>query len=109
MNETFALILGFILRIGIPVAVTFVVVFLLKRLDDRWQTEAEEGAKARVMPANPGCWEINHCPSKLRAQCKAYAHPETSCWQVFRTKQGLLQEKCLGCKVFEQAPAYSGD
>ncbi len=109
MNETLVILFGFVLRLGIPIAVTVLAVFLLKRLDIHWQIQAEEGAKARAMPVNPGCWEFNKCDPKARAQCKAYTHPETPCWQVFRSAEGLLQEKCLGCKVFEEAPAFAGD
>lgn len=101
-------ILGLLVRIGIPVAVTIFVVGWLRHLDAHWQEQADLeltalGVKYR-MPANRGCWKINACSSESTAGCKAYAHPEMPCWQVFRGQNGALQEKCIGCKVFKEAP-----
>jgi hypothetical protein len=27
------------------------------------------------------------------------------CWQVFRGKDGQLQERCLACEIFRRSPA----
>jgi hypothetical protein len=96
--------LGLLLRIALPLAVTFLAVFALRWLDRYWQTHA--GANPRLVAARPknvGCWDIKHCSAEDRAKCNAYAHPETPCWQVKRNKQGQLNEACLGCNVFESA------
>jgi hypothetical protein len=94
---------GVLLRIGLPVALTVILVALLRRLDARWQ---QEGAVAApIKAANTRCWETHGCSPENRAACPAYAHPETPCWQLFRSKDGLLREKCLGCQVFQKAPA----
>jgi len=99
-----AMILGILLRIAIPIIVTSLIVFFLKRLDERWKMETDTGGIQLVTAGNAGCWEINNCPEDQRAGCKAYQNPDTPCWQVLRGKNGRLQEGCIGCDVFRQAP-----
>ena len=101
MDTILTFILGLLVRIGIPVAVTALVFFLLRRLDERWQKEAL--AVPVISSAQP-CWEIKGCSGEKRRDCPASAQPDTPCWQVFRTRNGLLREACLGCSVFRLAP-----
>lgn len=97
------MILGLLLRVAIPIAVTITFIKLLKWLDERWQQEAEEGATV-VKVGNAGCWDINNCPAEQRAGCQAYANADKPCWQVFREKDGRLQERCIGCDIFKHTP-----
>jgi hypothetical protein len=101
--NTFVLfLLGTLLRIGIPVAVTILVIALLRRLDRRWQNESQS---LPVVPAGgKPCWEIKNCSAEKRKSCPAATQAGTPCWQVFRSKSGMLREDCLGCDVFRQAP-----
>jgi hypothetical protein len=103
MNATLAVIFGLLLRLGIPLAITILVFTLLRRLDARWQREAAAEQHAPV-PARP-CWEVKGCSADKMKTCPAVAHPETPCWQVFRSKEGALREGCLDCDVFRLAPA----
>lgn len=101
------LVLGLLLRLAVPIGLTALLVWGLRRLDERWQAEAE-GVTAVTVAAparNPGCWKINNCPPENRARCKAYAHPESPCWQVHREKSGRLLERCLICNIFREAVA----
>lgn len=101
MDPTIVFILGVLLRIGVPVAVSAVILYLLKRLDRRWQREA------RVTPAIPRgkpCWEVKGCSKAQVKNCPAAAQPRVPCWQVFRGKDGVLKEACLDCSVFRQTP-----
>ncbi len=102
MDAVLTLVLGLLLRIGIPVAVTALIFFLLRRLDERWQKEA---LAIPVISSQRPCWEIKGCPEEKRKNCPASAQPNVPCWQVFRTKNGLLREDCLGCDVFRLAPS----
>jgi hypothetical protein len=101
---TFAMILGILLRIAVPILVTFLIFTILKRLDERWKREVDIDPGQLVYAGNPGCWDIHNCPEDKRAACKAYQNPDTPCWQVHREKNGRLQERCLGCDVFRHAP-----
>jgi hypothetical protein len=98
---TFAL--GLFLRIGIPVAVTALIFFLLRRLDERWQKEAL--AIPVISSSKQPCWEIKGCSEEKRKNCPVSSQAGIPCWQVFRTKNGLLRDECLGCDVFHLAPA----
>jgi hypothetical protein len=110
--ETFnifgALVIGVIVRVAVPVAITTMLVYMFTRLDARWKAEAEQqkapAVNSRMLAKNPGCWEINGCSDQKKKVCKAYANPDVPCWQLFRTKEGLLRERCIGCDVFKQAP-----
>jgi hypothetical protein len=102
MDTVVVFVLGLSLRIGIPVAVTALVFFLLRRLDERWQKEA---LAVPVITSQRPCWELKGCSEEKRKQCLATAKPEVPCWQVFRSKNGQLRDECLGCGVFQMAPA----
>lgn len=99
-----AVIIGLLIRFGIPIALTAVVIYVLKRLDERWQAEARRELLAVPMARNTGCWEFKNCSPEQREKCSAYAHRETPCWQHFRDQRGYLREQCLGCDVFRRAP-----
>lgn len=104
LPTTLAMILGILLRIAVPVLVTILFIFLLRKLDERWKAESDLGDVMLVKPGNVGCWEINMCPEDMRAKCKAYQNQDTPCWQVFRNENGRLKERCIGCDVFRHAP-----
>lgn len=104
LPTTFAMILGVLLRIAVPILVTLLFITLLKWLDERWKREADPGAKFLVKVERPCCWEFNNCPEEKLAKCKAYQNADIPCWQVFREENGRLQERCIGCEVFRHAP-----
>ena len=104
MTTIIVMILGVLLRVAIPIVITILIIKLLKWLDERWQREADLEADQISKPGNVGCWEVNDCPAEMRAACKAFQNPDTPCWQVFRAKNGRLQERCIGCEVFRHAP-----
>jgi hypothetical protein len=97
-----AVIAGFALRLAIPIAVTALTIYFLRRLDTRWRVEAETQLLQPVVE-KPKCWEINGCTPEMRATCKGY-QSEQPCWQALRKQNGYLQERCLGCDVFRKAP-----
>ena len=104
LPTTFAMILGILLRIAVPIIVTILFVFFLKKLDERWKLESDIGTGQLVRAGNVGCWDVHNCPAEKRASCKAYQNQDTPCWQVFRAENGNLQERCIGCDVFRHAP-----
>lgn len=107
INGVGLVILGIVVRLGIPVGITVLLIRWLRQLDARWQTEARQGAQVqsnRVQARNTGCWDVNRCTSEQKAKCPAYARQETPCWQVFRQSNGVLRENCIGCNVFKEAP-----
>ena len=105
-NTILAIILGFVLRFGLPVSITILLIWWFSRLDEGWKKEAEQalGVGSRPLPGNPGCWKLQECPPENRKNCRAFAHPDQPCWQVFRAQDGRLLDRCLGCQVFQTAP-----
>ena len=94
-----ALVVGLMLRLVIPIGITCVVIYFLRKLDDRWQAEASQQAAA---VSKPECWKIKECPPEQRDYCIGFSSP-LPCWQAFRKPNGHLKEECLSCKVFRDA------
>ncbi len=100
MNETLFVITGLLIRIGLPVLFTAIVVVLLRKMDEHWQAESRHLPVAAMQKP---CWETKGCSPEKRAQCAACESGQP-CWQVFRAADGTLKEECLACDVFIQAP-----
>ncbi len=94
---------GILLRLGLPLGLTFAVFWWLRKLDARWQAEA-----SLVQPANPvatvHCWEKMGCSTEKREKCAAYQNQEMPCWQHFRDTNRQLKPACIGCNVLQEAP-----
>jgi hypothetical protein len=103
MNDTtaaLAILVGLIARLAVPIGITALAVLALRHLDARWQAEA------MIVPPKvekPRCWKAMTCPPSKRKVCRGYKST-LPCWQVFRLPTGYLSEKCIGCKVFAEAP-----
>ena len=108
LSPVIVFLLGVMLRIGLPLAATALIIWLLQRVDAHWQADAREARQRALAPvtATPRvpCWFINNCSPERRASCPIYGHAEVLCWQYFRDRQGHLREACLGCQVFRNAP-----
>jgi hypothetical protein len=99
---------GFVLRLGVPIAVTVLLAWFFRRLDARWEAEAEaQRARSEAMiAAGVPCWQINNCTEANFKDCPAYAEPDTACWEHFRDRTGNVREDCIGCGIFRRrAPA----
>ena len=107
----------FILRLGVPLAVTAAVVYLFHRLDVKWQSEAwaqwrgnleqdeiGPGASWLARLAGP-CWEEKGCDQAAREKCPAHKHSNLPCWMARRWAEGWLPTKCYNCERFAAAPS----
>ena len=101
MDVAITVVLGFLLRLGVPVAVTALILGLLYLLDKRWQREA---LTLPVVPTGKRCWEVKGCTEDAKKNCPAAAQPDIPCWHVFRSRDGVMKDICLDCKVFRRAP-----
>jgi hypothetical protein len=96
-----------LLRFGLPILFSILLFQFLKRLDERWEAEAEEvREKTGVGSLVPKvrCWILNDCPQERMEKCPAYLEQGIPCWQHFRTTEDGLKEDCLGCDVFRGVP-----
>jgi hypothetical protein len=103
MNTTsvFVVLTGLFVRLVLPLAVTALVVYLLHRLDVRWQAEAEK-ERATLVKDDLPCWKeqgLSVDEIKMRA-----AKNDQPCWQTHRLVNGYLREACFDCEVFLSAP-----
>jgi hypothetical protein len=96
--------LGLLLRLGVPVLLLVGMVWLMRRLDARWQAEAGQPSAA-IRPPALKCWEVHQCSLERRATCVVPHHPEVPCWQQFRDRDGNLRAGCLTCELFASLPA----
>jgi hypothetical protein len=100
ITSFFVILVGLLLRLAIPIAGTILVVYFLRQLDAHWQKEAQ-------LPPTPApkaeCWKVKGCSPAQKKNCPAASSP-LPCWQVFRQPNGYLQEECISCKVFIDAP-----
>ena len=94
------IIAGLLMRLAIPILGTVLLVFFLRKLDKRWQAEAELQPQ---MMGKTECWKMQGCTSQQTENCEAYKS-ELPCWQVYRLPNGYLHEECLSCHVFTEAP-----
>jgi hypothetical protein len=95
-----AILTGLLLRLAIPIAGTALLIHLLRKLDAHWQAQAE---LAPLPTEKVECWKIKGCLEEQRKNCIGAASP-LPCWQIYRRPNGYLQEKCISCEVFIDAP-----
>ena len=102
INSVLVVLAGLGLRLAIPIGITLLAVYVLHKVDVRWQEEATQ-MPAQVDVEKPRCWDINACPAEKMKDCPVPASPEP-CWQMHRQSNGYLAEACLNCQVFHKAP-----
>ncbi len=107
-----AVIVGmFLLRIGVPLGVTLIVAYFLRRLDAKWQAEAwaeweasqpqdELIADAMSLQSGEPCWSLKGCDETARANCAAPKQPSIPCWLARRRSEGKLPAECYNCARF---------
>ncbi|NOR89432.1 MAG: hypothetical protein GQ524_04175 [Anaerolineales bacterium] len=111
MNELsviLTLIAGLLLRFGIPLGITALLVYALRRLDQKWQREVELAAQPELVQVSLfdkiRCWATNECSQEISVTCPAFIESGRPCWQVHRDVSGEMQARCLECPVFQAAP-----
>jgi len=102
INSVLVVLAGLGLRLAIPIGITLLAVYVLHKVDVRWQEEAAL-LPAQVDVEKPRCWDINACPAEKVKDCPVPDSPEP-CWQLHRQPNGYLAEACINCQVFHQAP-----
>lgn len=100
LTFTLAIVTGLLLRLALPILGTSLLIFLLRKLDAHWLAEAEQ---PQLRAEKLECWKVKGCSDDQRKTCRA-ASSALPCWQVYRMPNGYLQEKCISCDVFVNAP-----
>ncbi|GAB4427522.1 MAG: hypothetical protein Kow002_16510 [Anaerolineales bacterium] len=102
LDSFFAILTAFGLRFALPIGITALFIYLLRKLDARWQAEGQL-VSTETAVEKPKCWKANNCSTEDMEKCPGYQTAQP-CWQAFRTQNGHLKEECLGCGVFRKAP-----
>lgn len=102
LNTILVVLTGTVLRLAVPLALTVLVVLVLRRLDARWQAEAEQERHLLVKEEMP-CWKDAGI-SMDEIKARLAAGEEIPCWQSRRLPNGHLRESCLNCEVFHETP-----
>ena len=101
----------FVLRLGVPLLITLGVGYLWRRLDAKWQAEAQQKELSQALEkaaAEPGlvekaaqpCWSAKDCEESVRANCAASKFPNIPCWLARRRSEGGLPAECYNCDQF---------
>ncbi len=116
--ETFALVALFVLRLGVPLAITLLITWGLRSLDARWQADAEARQAAAIVAAGEmlpaafkapqarqfPCWTLRNCAETRQSACAACTEPKLPCWMARLRADGRLPSTCYGCALFRLRP-----
>lgn len=114
ITETVSMFALFALRLGVPVAITVFVTWGLRRLDARWQADADArlssqavadgrylpGALKAPLATQKPCWEYRACTDAQRSCCAAARDTSLPCWMARLRADGRLPGGCYGCLLF---------
>lgn len=100
LTSVLAISAGLLLRLALPIFGTGLLIFFLRKLDAHWQAEAEQ---PQIRTEKLECWKLKGCSDEQRSTCRAASSP-LPCWQAYRMPNGYLQERCISCDVFINAP-----
>jgi hypothetical protein len=108
LNQALIIIGLFLLRLGVPVAITAAVAYFFHWLDARWQREAEALPQAVAAPlaavAQKPCWEEKGCSEQKRAGCPACKYTDIPCWLARLKVENQLPAACHNCSRFATVP-----
>jgi hypothetical protein len=99
------------IRVGIPLLVVAAIAIVLRRMDHRWQVEAETRSRMQLQVApllvphpvaGVPCWEQRHCDGQKCADCAAARSPEAPCWMSRSAALGSLPAECPTCGIFRE-------
>ena len=106
--DSFVILVMFILRIAIPVALTIAAGrWLEKRLRPPATAEQNEAAQT-IRAFNRSdkiiylhCWDLKRCDPRAREQCPAFQHSDLPCWLALQLDNGKIREACLSCAMYK--------
>ncbi len=106
--DTFVVFGMFVLRVGVPIALTIALgKWLEKKLKPRVENEESKprvtARSSNVIPLH--CWDIKRCDPAIRAHCAAYKHPELPCWLAIQAEGGSVCAECFTCPFYKPQSA----
>ena len=109
ITNAIVLVAMFIVRIGVPVAITLAFGYWLEKKLRPPEAEKVEKTRRLELVARPRsskiiqlhCWDFNRCDSSQRAQCAATQHPDLPCWLALQVEGGKVREDCFTCSLYK--------
>lgn len=102
------IIFMFVLRIGVPLAVTLAFGYWLeKKLAPREEIQAPKEEQNEPRWSRSGkiiqmhCWDLKRCEPATRAHCAAFKHPDLPCWLALQVEGDKVQEACFTCALYK--------
>jgi hypothetical protein len=100
--EVLNVVVGVVLRVILPLGVTLVVAWILKRFDDQWRSESlADSLRMAGSIETLHCWDFAGCRPEVRSSCRAFNNQDQPCWEMMRSR-GQLQEACKACPFRKQ-------
>ncbi len=115
------MVLLFALRCVAPLVLTMGVGYLMNRMVDKWEREAEvqlTSVPERKQPVEVGvlvaekrplsslpCWLTTGCRPEKRKSCPAFLQRDKPCWAARLAVEGVLPADCPDCPVYQHAHA----
>lgn len=107
VSDVLFVLLGFALRIVVPIAVTLAFGrWLEKKLAPGGERADERATDApwitrtgNVIRVN--CWDVKRCERARRARCAAFARPDLPCWLALQAQGEKLREECFTCALYK--------
>lgn len=112
MAEIVGVVGMFLLRLGVPLAITVAVGYWLRRLDARWQAEAQAQWEAddpsqkeiadilRGLKAERFCRKSKEYDEIVRHLDPDCALLDIPCWVARLRTTNRLPKECYGCELF---------
>ena len=98
----------FVLRLGVPVAITLGIAWFLRWLDARWEAKAQAARQpeqlVQVSEKRVPCWKEKGCPETKMASCPAYKWHDLPCWLARLRIENHLPAECANCARFRSGP-----
>ncbi len=103
--EGIIILLLFVVRIGIPMALTLALGHWLERKlrpqDAVEETERVAGTRSASNVIRLHCWDIKRCSAAKRAQCAACRYPDLPCWLALQVDGGKVSAQCFACRFYK--------
>ncbi len=95
----------FVLRVGVPIALT---IALGKWLEKKLKPPVQNNEETIVPTVHRSgkiiqlhCWDVKRCDPAIRAKCAAYKHPELPCWLAIQAEGGKVSAECFTCALYK--------
>ncbi len=100
LNDILSVLGLFVLRIGIPLAITLGIGYWLEKRLRPPVTEPTHNIQP-ILGQAQHCWEIKGCAPEAIQKCPAFIRQDLPCWLANQVATGSLKPGCATCGQFK--------